>query len=112
MCYGLGLRAGEACSLRLGDVDADRSLLIVRGGKFGKSRLVPHGPRVGALVSNHAARRAGATAIDAQAPLFTFDGRRPVHPGTASQTFHHLVAALELPVPDGVSPPRLHDLRH
>jgi integrase len=112
LCYGLGLRAGEACGLRLGDVDADRSLLIVRGGKFGKSRLVPHGPRVGALVSNHVARRVGATAIDAQAPLFTFDRRRPVHPGTASQTFHHLVAALELPVPDGVSPPRLHDLRH
>src|SRR5689334_13709763 len=110
LCYGLGLRAGEACGLTLGDVDADRSLLIVRGGKFGKHRLVPHGPRVGALVSDHVARR--ATAIDAQAPLFTFDGRRPVHPGTASQTFHHLVAALELPVPDGVSPPRLHDLRH
>ena len=43
LCYGLGLRAGEACSLRLGDVDAGRSLLIVRGGKFGKHRLVPHG---------------------------------------------------------------------
>jgi integrase len=43
LCYGLGLRAGEACSLRLSDVDAGRSLLIVRGGKFGKSRLVPHG---------------------------------------------------------------------
>jgi hypothetical protein len=40
------------------------------------------------------------------------DGRRPVHPGTASQAFHHLVATLELPVPDGVSLPRLHDLRH
>ena len=26
--------------------------------------------------------------------------------------FHHLVTALDLPVPDGVSPPRLHDLRH
>jgi integrase len=112
LCYGLGLRAGEACGLRLGDVDAGRSLLIVRGGKFGKHRLVPHGPRVGALVSDHVARRARATAIDAQAPLFTFDGQRPVHPGTASQAFHHLVAALELPVPAGVSPPRLHDLRH
>jgi len=50
--------------------------------------------------------------MDTQAPPFTFDGRRPVHPGTASQAFHHLVATLELPVPDGVSPPRLHDLRH
>ena len=47
LCYGLGLRAGEACGLRLGDVDADRQLLVVRGGKFGKSRLVPHGPRIG-----------------------------------------------------------------
>jgi integrase len=112
LCYGLGLRAGEACSLRLGDVDAGRSLLIVRGGKFGKSRLVPHGPRIAALVSEQVARRARAGATDVQAPLFTFDGQRPVHPGTASQTFHHLMATLDLPVPGGVSPPRLHDLRH
>jgi integrase len=112
LCYGLGLRAGEACSLRLSDVDAGRSLLIVRGGKFGKSRLVPHGPRIAALVGEQASRRARAAGTDAQAPLFTFDGRRSVHPGTASQAFHHLVATLELPVPAGVSPPRLHDLRH
>jgi integrase len=112
LCYGLGLRAGEACGLRLGDVDAGRSLLIVRGGKFGKSRLVPHGPRIAALVAEQVASRARAGATDAQAPLFTFDGRRPVHPGTASQAFHRLVATLELPVPAGVCPPRLHHLRH
>jgi integrase len=112
LCYGLGLRAGEACSLRLGDVDAGRSLLVVRGGKFGKSRPVPHGPRVAALVSEHVARRVRAAVMDTQAPPFTFDGRRPVHPGTAGQAFHHLVAALELPVPAGVSPPTLHSLRH
>jgi len=35
LCYGLGLRAGEACGLRLGDVDVRRSLLVVVGGKFG-----------------------------------------------------------------------------
>jgi integrase len=112
LCYGLGLRAGEACGLRLGDVVAGRSLLVVRGGKFGKSRLVPHGPRIAALVAGQIARRARAGVTDAQAPLFTFDGQRPVHPGTASQTFHHLVATIDLPVPAGVSPPRLHDLRH
>ena len=106
LCYGLGLRAGEACGLRLGDVDAGRSLLIVRGGKFGKHRLVPHGPRIAALVAEQAARRARAGAIDAQAPLFTFDGRRPVHPGTASQAFHHLVAAL------GAAGPRRGLARH
>jgi len=57
LCYGLGLRAGEACGLRLGDVDADRNLLVVRGGKFGKSRLVPHGPRIAGLVGAQVERR-------------------------------------------------------
>ena len=108
LCYGLGLRAGEACGLRLGDVDSGRQLLVVRGGKFGKSRLVPHGPRIGELLARQAGRRAG----NADAPLFSFDGRRSVHPGSASQVFHRLVTELAFPVPDGVSSPVLHCLRH
>lgn len=108
LCYGLGLRAGEACGLRVADVDTDRRLLVVRGGKFGKSRLVPHGPRIAELVARQVQRWGGAPGV----PLFSFDGRRPVHPGTASQVFHHLVADLSLPVPDGVSAPTLHSLRH
>lgn len=112
LCYGLGLRAGEACALRLGDVDPDRQLVVVVGGKFGKSRLVPHGPRIGAVLGEQVARRRSAGAQDPDAPLFTFDGRRSIHPGTASQTFHHLVTALPFPVPDGVAPPHLHSLRH
>jgi integrase len=35
-----------------------------------------------------------------------------VDPCTASQVFHRVVMALDLPVPDGVSPPTLHSLRH
>lgn len=113
LCYGLGLRAGEVCGLRLGDVHADRNLLVVRGGKFGKSRFVPHGPRVAELVSAQVERRRTALPeADAAAPLFTFDGRRCIHPGTASQVFHALVRTLRLTIPGGVSPPRLHDLRH
>jgi integrase len=113
LCYGLGLRAGEVCGLRLGDVHADRNLLVVRGGKFGKSRFVPHGPRVAELVSAQVERRRTAfPEADAAAPLFTFDGRRCIHPGTASQVFHALVRTLRLTIPGGVSPPRLHDLRH
>jgi integrase len=113
LCYGLGLRAGEVCGLRLGDVDADRRMLVVRGGKFGKSRLVPHGPRIAEVVGAQVERRRAAhPESDANAPLFTFDGRRCMHPGTASQVFHALVRTIGLVIPDGVSPPRLHDLRH
>ena len=107
LCYGLGLRAGEACGLRIGDIDNRRQILEVRGGKFGKSRLVPHGPRIGELLTRQAGRR-----DDRDAPLFSFDGRRSVHPGSASQVFHRLVTDLAFPVPDGVSPPVLHCLRH
>lgn len=113
LAYGLGLRAGEVCGLRVGDVDTERSLLVVVGGKFGKSRLVPYGPRIAELVAAQLERRrAGGPALEADAPLFTFDGHRCIHPGTASQTFHHLVPSLGLPVPAGVTPPRLHSLRH
>jgi len=108
LCYGLGLRAGEACGLRIGDVDTARQLLVVRGGKFGKSRLVPHGPRMGELLARQLERRLGGD----DDPLFSFDRRRSVHPCSASQVFHRLVTTLAFPVPEGVSPPVLHCLRH
>lgn len=108
LCYGLGLRAGEVCGLRVGDVDGDRQLLVVRGGKFGKSRLVPHGPRIAELLDCQVRRRGAQP----DGPLFSFDGRRPVHPCTASQVFHHLMIDLSVPVPEGVSSPTLHSLRH
>jgi len=108
LCYGLGLRAGEACGLLIGDVDVDRQLLVVRGGKFGKSRLVPHGPLIGDLLTRQVERRGGS----ADDPLFSFDGRRSVHPCSASQVFHRLIVTLGYSVPDGTSRPVLHSLRH
>ncbi len=111
LCYGLGLRAGEACGLRIGDVDTARDQLVVRGG-FGKSRLVPHGPRIAAVLAGQLERRAEDGAAGAAEPLFSFDGIRSIHPCTASQTFHRLVLALDLTPPDGVAPPTLHSLRH
>lgn len=112
LCYGLGLRAGEACGLRIGDVDVDRQLLLVRGGKFGKSRLVPHGPRLGELITGQLQDRRSRGAREPEAPLFTFDGRGPIHPCSASGVFHRLVLELAFPVPEGVATPHLHSLRH
>jgi integrase len=84
----------------------------VRGGKFGKSRLVPHGPRIAALIAEQARRRQASEAAGPDAPLFTFDGRNGVHPRTASAVFRQLAGSLGLTVPDGVAPPRRHGLRH
>ena len=112
LCYGLGLRAGEACRLRLNDVDTGRQLLVVCGGKFGKSRLVPFGPRIGEMLHLQLTRRTEHEGAGQDAPLFTFDGRRCVHPCTASGTFHRIVTELGFPVPDGTTAPHLHSLRH
>jgi site-specific recombinase XerD len=96
LCYGLGLRVGEASALHVGNVDRARGLLVVKRGKFGKSRLVPHGPRTGELVGQQLQRRSDGVRLDDDAPLFTFDGHRSVHPRSVSMTFHRLVLALRV----------------
>ena len=108
LCYGLGLRAGEACGITAADVDVDRQLIVVRGGKFGKDRLVPHGPRIGELLARQIERRGPG----GDGPLFSFDGQRHIHPGTASHVFHQLLDDIGIVVPAGVSTPTLHSLRH
>lgn len=47
-----------------------------------------------------------------EAPVFSFRAAEPIHPGTISQTFHQLWPRLGITLPDGVEPPRVHDLRH
>lgn len=113
LLYALGLRVGEVSRLLCKDVDLEQKLLIVRDSKFGKSRLVPFGPRVGALLSQFLDLRFPAASERLpEAPVFSFRRGRAVHPCTISQTFHALVPRLRLPALPGVAPPRLHDLRH
>jgi integrase len=110
LLYGLGLRVGEVSRLRRADVDFDRQLLVIRETKFGKTRLVPFGPRMGGLLHDYFDLRGGDLPPDEA--VFSFTRRGAVHPGTISQTFHHLVPRLGLALPPGVAPPHLHDLRH
>ncbi|MDH4065611.1 MAG: tyrosine-type recombinase/integrase [Acidobacteriota bacterium] len=113
LLYGLGLRVGEVGRLCVDDVDLTRDLLVIRQTKFYKSRLVPFGPRMHAMLFEHVARRQPvATPSSPTLPLFTLRGGRPINPGTISQTFHHLVPRLGLAIPEGTPGPRVHDLRH
>jgi site-specific recombinase XerD len=115
LLYGLGLRVGEVSRLCRQDVDFDKQLLIIRQTKFGKTRLVPFGPRIGRAIAAFLEReesRCGT--IPPEVPVFSFarQKRTQIAPNTISQTFHNLLPALQLVVPDGVAPPHLHCLRH
>ncbi len=111
--YGLGLRVGEACRLRVMDVDLGRRLLVIRETKFYKSRLVPFGPRMEALLRDYLlVKSPGAEDLAPDTSVFSFTARGEIHPCTVSQTFHALVPRLKLEIASGGSTPRLHDLRH
>ena len=111
--YALGLRVGEVSRLELGDLDLDRQLLWIRNSKFGKSRLVPFGPRLGALLLTYVEESSDGRARSPEAPLFTFDGRHGVSTNSIRNAFRdHLLPRLQPTLPSGIRPPRVHDLRH
>jgi site-specific recombinase XerD len=110
LLYGLGLRVGEVVRLKLADVDFSRDLLFIRDTKFRKNRLVPMGRNLAQRLKRYVERRHGCDAAP-ERPLFSFTKRGCIHEATISQTFHTLLPRLQLHIPPGVSPPRLHDLR-
>lgn len=115
LLYGLGLRVGEVCRLRVDDLDARRRLLVIRESKFRKTRLVPFGPRVGTALADYLQQQLDRYGtIAPEQPLFSFSRRtsRPIYPNTISWTFHQLLPELSLTIPTGVASPHLHCLRH
>jgi integrase len=121
-----GCRRGEACGLRWDDLDlSGRSILIqravvaipggteVKGTKTGELRRLAIGPQTVKLLKAHRKRcddRAAAceAVVENSAYVFSPDiaGRRPYSPFTITRNF---VSACKSA---GVSPIRLHDLRH
>lgn len=113
LLYGLGLRVGEVSRLQLDDVDLDRDVLLIRNSKFGKTRWVPFGPRLGAVLRAYMAGRPRERGGAGDVPLFTWDGRQPVHTNSIRNTFREdIVPHLGLVIPAGTTRPRVHDLRH
>lgn len=113
LLYGLGLRVGEVCRLDVADVDQSRKLLVIRDTKFGKDRLVPFGPRLGAMLDHYLTlRRACDRHLATDAPLVGGLAGGRLNRQQIGKIFRGLLPALGLTVPPGTSPPRLHDLRH
>lgn len=112
LLYGLGLRVGEVSRLCTTDIDLDTKVLTVRNTKFGKSRLVPFGPKMADLLARHMKTIKPVPVGSQIQPLFSLRSSRPIHVCTISQTFHTVVSQLGLKVPMGVIPPCVHHLRH
>ncbi len=115
LMYGLGLRVGEVRRLRYEDVNMERNLLDIRRAKFGKTRLVPFGPKMAERLSAYLEQRIGWYGRwQADDPVFSFSNHHqaPIGTGTISDTFHSLMLELKFDIPPGVDAPRLRCLRH
>lgn len=106
-----GMRVGEALSLDDEDVDLRRSLITVRNGKFGKSRLVPLHPSAVVALQHYARLRDRCCPHRRTRSFFlSTRGTRVYH-----QNFHHVFLRLVRLAGirgQGNRRPRLHDLRH
>lgn len=101
-CYAAGLRLGEACQLRVEDIDSKRMVIHIRAGKGGKQRLTVLSPRLLEVL------RAYWRLAKPKVWLFPgATGARPVAHDTARSVFHRARVQAGLPV--GYSP---HSLRH
>jgi integrase len=101
-CYAAGLRLGEACQLRVEDIDSKRMVLRVRCGKGNRERLTVLSPRL--LEVLRAYWRL------AKPEIWLFPGAkrsRPISLDSARTVFHR--ARVEAGLASGYSP---HSLRH
>ncbi|MBX9951472.1 MAG: tyrosine-type recombinase/integrase [Candidatus Obscuribacterales bacterium] len=110
LAYGLGLRVGEISALRVGDVDVKQAVLTIKQSKFGKTRLVPMGPKLAHQLSEFLDEFCSQDNSD---PVFSILGdKRAMSRTTITVVFHQLVLKMGLQPSGGERSPRLHDLRH
>jgi integrase len=113
LLYGLGLRMGEACRLRVRDVSFSEASLFIDRTKFYKSRYVPFGPHLGRRLQEFLELRRSRQPSLGEADLL-FVALAPGHVDRSglNRTFRTLVDRLGIQGRPGQQAPRPHDLRH
>lgn len=108
-----GLRICEALALSCADVDLDASMLTVRAGKRGRTRLVPLHPSALGPLRDYASDRARRYGPPGDEDAF-FRTDRSDHIGysAANHTFTVLSRQLGWTAAGRTGMPRVHDLRH
>lgn len=107
-----GIRVGEAIALDRGDIDLTLGRLVVRSGKFGKTRqLALHPSTVDALRSYQRLRDRSAPTTGTAALFVSLAGTRLLY-CNVHHAFHRLVRLAGLTPRSSSCRPRIHDLRH
>ena len=110
--YATGLRRGEVCRLRLGDVDLVAQTILVHRTKFFESRLIPFSPSLAEVLQEYLVARRRQPPLEPHAPLFFSRLRRAFRPNKLSSLFHDLVREAGIEAKPDRRPPCLHDMRH
>lgn len=114
LLYGAALRLGEAISLTAADVDLPNQLLTIRHAKFFKTRLVPIGPKLTAILADYSRKRREWTKTsETSAPFFLGRSGRALSFPTVETWFRRVcrIAGVHRE-PNARYQPRLHDFRH
>lgn len=107
-----GMRIGEAISLDRDDFDVVSGVLMIRSGKFGKSRELPLHPSVTTALANHLCRADRPQQLPRIPALFvTPVGTRLLYTNVQN-TFQRLVSHVGIAPHSPICRPRIHDLRH
>jgi integrase/recombinase XerD len=114
LLYGAAHRRGETLSLLGGDVDLSDNLLIVRGTKFGKTRMVPINPQLTKVLVAYIAERSRLGRPLTPDTHFFATVKQPFLTAEfVSGRFQEIRARLGIRRDDGGRfQPRIHDLRH
>ncbi|MGH2869175.1 MAG: tyrosine-type recombinase/integrase [Solirubrobacteraceae bacterium] len=108
-----GMRRGEAIGLDRDDFDPAAGVLIVRVGKFGKSRELPLHPTTVEALSAYLKRPDRPRSADpTQRALLVGDDGRRFSANVANHTFRALTVKAGLRPRSARCRPRQHDLRH
>ena len=113
LLFCCGLRLGELLRLRLGDIEAESTVLQIRLTKFHKSRLVPLSPSVAREMEQCLARRTDEKMpMCAEAFLMWSPRSSEVYRAASLLRLWHQLCASVCVLNSLGHPPRLHDLRH
>ncbi|MGI6412358.1 MAG: tyrosine-type recombinase/integrase [Syntrophomonadaceae bacterium] len=110
LLYGCGVRISEAVKLRLKDVDLKQGIVVVRGSKFNKDRVIPMSASLTRYLVGYSLKI--HTVSSPQDYFFMKRDRTAYSSNTVYRNFRRLLQKSGISHGGKGRGPRLHDLRH